>query len=162
GAEVFRVPGDQQLAQLEDAYALHRGTEPRVLPCRFVRYAGVSVGASRQLTGRTCFEDEWVVFRQIGGRRLSQTCCVELSRALRGAVRRYADDPPPRLRGGHTGEGNASQKPHLAIIPLPFVGHRHATGELLGLALVFPRDSSKPEREAILRAIGRWEQEQRL
>jgi CRISPR-associated protein Csb2 len=160
GEDVLRVPGPDQFRLLLEAFERHHEIEPRVLPCRFQPYA--RVGEQRQeATARPVFSDDWIVFRQMSGRRLSQISCVELARAMRGALMTYADDPPPELLSGHTKSREPSEKPHLAIVPLPFVGHDHATGDLLGVALVFPRASDETERQAVLRAIGLWEDKRR-
>jgi CRISPR-associated protein Csb2 len=156
GSVVLRVPDPNQLALLEAEYARHKEVEPRVLPRRFQRYA--KVGATPlQRQGASCFGTDWIVFRQTGGRRLSQIACVNVARAMRGALLKHAADPPPELMSGHKEDGERSDTPHLAILPLPFVGSRHATGELLGLALVLPRAANEAQRSAVLRAIGAWE-----
>ena len=36
--------------------------------------------------------------------------------------------------------------PHLAVLPLPFVGHEHADGHLLGFGIALPRDLGPAER----------------
>lgn len=62
------------------------------------------------------------------------------ARALRGALlSRYADAGRPgeapevlRARGA---------TPHVAVVPLPWVGHRHANGAVLGAAIVLPHRS---------------------
>ena len=38
----------------------------------------------------------------------------------------------------------------MALIPLPFVGHQHADGHLLGVALVFPQSVPRKERGRVL------------
>jgi CRISPR-associated protein Csb2 len=42
-------------------------------------------------------------------------------------------------------------------VPLPFVGHEHADGALLGVALVLPRHCAEDDRRAVLQAIARFE-----
>ncbi len=160
GNEVLRVPGPGQLERLVDAFALHQEVEPRVLPCRFQRYKSVGE-RPEDPQGESVFGEDWVVFRQVHGRRLSQTCGVEMAKAMRGALMKHASDPPPELLSGHAESGEPSNKPHLAVVPLPFVGHPHATGELLGLALVFPRAADDTARREVLRAVGVWEDQRR-
>jgi CRISPR-associated protein Csb2 len=45
----------------------------------------------------------------------------------------------PEWLSGHRPDRSASQEPHLAVAPLPFVGAPHADGHLLGAALILPR-----------------------
>ncbi len=47
--------------------------------------------------------------------------------------------------------------PHLAYLPLPYVGFEHADGRLLGLAISLPKTLSEVARHALYRAIGSWE-----
>lgn len=160
GNEVFRVPGPGQFERLLEAFQRHRELEPRVLPSRFQRYR--KVGARKQEeTAHSVFGEDWVVFQQIQGRRLSQASCAEVARAMRGALMKHSNQPPPELLSGHRPTGEPTDRPHLAIVPLPYVGHTQANGELLGLALIFPRESNAVERQAVFRAIGLWEEERR-
>lgn len=160
GEDVFRVPGPSQLVQLEQAFERHAEIEPRVLPCRFQRYARVGRAEAR-VTSASLFGQDWLVFRQMSGRRMSQTAGPEIARAMRGALMKHGGDPPPELLSGHSPDGAPSSLPHLAIVPLPFVGSTHATGEVLGFALIFPRDVDASARQAVLRAVGLWESARR-
>lgn len=160
GREVLRVSGPGQLELLEDSFARHQGVEPRVLPCRFQPYRRINEGTSVEVAP-SCFGEDWIVFRQVNGRRLSATSAVELARALRGGLMKHALDPPPELLSGHAGDGAPSEKPHLAIVPLPYVGSQYASGELLGVALIVPRDAEEAQIERLFQAIGLWEQEAR-
>ncbi|MFN7779679.1 MAG: type I-U CRISPR-associated protein Csb2 [Betaproteobacteria bacterium] len=59
--------------------------------------------------------------------------------------------PPPEWLSGHRPDGRATAAPHVAFLPLAFVGDRHADGRLLGLALALPRDLDAAE---VARCIG--------
>jgi CRISPR-associated protein Csb2 len=56
---------------------------------------------------------------------------------------------------GHDQSGGPLQGPHLAFIPLAFVGHPHADGHLLGLAAALPVDLDAEVRLQVLRVLGR-------
>lgn len=58
----------------------------------------------------------------------------------------------PEMLSGH-GASGATQSPHLALVPLAFVGHEHAHGGLLGLGLAVPRDMTVEIRQRLLRAV---------
>jgi len=47
---------------------------------------------------------------------------------------------------GHQPDGKPSERPHLALIPLSFVGSDYADGHLLGTALAFPREATQEQR----------------
>lgn len=161
GEEVLRVPGPGQLTVLEAEWERHQGTEPRVLPCLFVRYRN---GSRTELADVVApvMDDRWEVFRRVGGPRLPITRTVDLASAVRGALLKHADDPPPEVLSGHRPDGSPSERPHISIVPLPFVGSAHADGALLGLAVVLPRELAEGERLAALRAIGKWEETERV
>lgn len=84
------------------------------------------------------FDPNFVVLA-LSGRRQSLRATLRLLEALRGAVQRACPKPIPEWVSGHAGDGSPSSRPHLALIPLPFVGTEHADGRLLGAALVLPR-----------------------
>jgi CRISPR-associated protein Csb2 len=70
----------------------------------------------------------------------------------------HGAEPLPEILTGHHPDGEPSQKPHAAMVPLPFVGSEHATGLVLGIAIVPPRDSDPGERSQLFEALGRWEE----
>ncbi len=117
---MIRWVGPGQLDRLSAAFELHRETEPRVLPARFFRYRE---GAREKAapSPRPVFGDDFVVMSRVGGPRLPITSVVGVSRQLRRALLSYADEPIHEALSGHRADGGASETPHLAIVPLPFV-----------------------------------------
>lgn len=73
---------------------------------------------------------------------------VRFTEALRSAVLRSAGRTAPPALHGHGADG----RPHVAFLALPDVGHRHADGHLLGMAVVVP-DLPADERKAVLGAV---------
>lgn len=61
------------------------------------------------------------------------------ARALDAARQTGADADVCELISGHTAEGAVSTRPHIAWLPLADVGHRFASGTILGLAAALPR-----------------------
>lgn len=162
GQDLLRVPLPGQLERLEEAYAIHGEAEPRVLPCRFERYHHGTLQTVAVPVPRPVLGDDWVVFRRAGGPTYAVTRSVDIAEAVRGALLKYADDFPPEELSGHRDDGSPVQSPHVAVVPLPFVGHAHSDGRVLGVAVVFPQDIAPLARQAVLRAIGRWEEANRL
>ncbi len=75
----------------------------------------------------------------------------------RNAILSQSNDLPPPVRellSGHGSDGSPQDTPHLAFLPLAFVGHPHADGRLLGMGLVLPYGISPEHRRTALRAIG--------
>lgn len=160
GEEVVRVPEAGQLQRLVDAHARHRGVEARVLPTGFARYGATTDGSGRDLSA-SVFGADWMVFERVGGERFPVTRVADVATAFRGAILAHGDEPESSLLSGHSSSGEPSDQPHLAYVPLPYVGSEYARGEILGLAVVAPRSSSTDERRPLSRAVGLWEQASR-
>jgi CRISPR-associated protein Csb2 len=108
------------------------------------------------------FSTSWLVLRRVAGPYLPGTSAVGLARAVRKVLLSFAGEPIPELLSGHTPDGRPTTAPHLAVLPLPFVGHPQATGAILGVALVMPNGAADEERKAVYRAIAAWEASARL
>jgi CRISPR-associated protein Csb2 len=92
---------------------------------------------AHKLTGP--FDPDFLVLAVVEGNALGLESTLQLTGALRNAAMKAAGENPPEWLTGHTREGAPSQAPHAAFFPLPFVGHRHADGHLLGLGIALPR-----------------------
>lgn len=96
---------------------------------------------------------EVFVLKQVSGQRLGLQSTLLLTKAVRGAVLSLAGDDAPEFISGHAPGGGPSKRSHLAIVPLPDVGHDHADGHLLGLAVVLPSGLSSAESNLAVRTI---------
>lgn len=94
--------------------------------------------------------DPRLVVLALSGQRLSLPSTLKLTEALRGAMLAACPEPIPEWVSGHTPDGRATALPHVALLPLPFVGHEHADGRIMGLALALPREVDPAEAAAIL------------
>lgn len=158
GQLAIRVTTDGQLDLLERAYASHGGTEPRVLPAEMVRYArqrGDGVTAPQPVFG-----DDWFVVEPVDA-RFTIRDVLGLTRAVRAALMSHAEDPVHEILSGHApGSGGIktapTDRPHLAIVGLPFVAHRRADGSLQAVALITPRGGLLDDLDAVWKAAGRW------
>jgi CRISPR-associated protein Csb2 len=72
-------------------------------------------------------------------------------------VSQYNDlhDRVREVVSGHDRDGAPLAGPHLAFVPLAFVGHPHADGHLLGMAAALPAGLAVDERRHVLRVLGR-------
>lgn len=161
GDLVMRWVSVGQLQRLEFDYAQHQGVEPRVMSFAVQRYRQLSAATAGPIPQSLFGSEDWLILRRVGGMRLPLARTVDLVRALRGALMRYAQQPPATVLSGHESDGSPARGPHLAIVPLPNVGHRHGDGSILGAALVMPRQLSPEQRRAVLAAVGRWEEQSR-
>jgi CRISPR-associated protein Csb2 len=158
GDVVLRVISPGQLKRLEEAFEHHRGVETRVLPARPQRYCAVTMVPALS-PKESMFSTDWVIFERVGGARPLASRATDLARALRRAlIELHGTQALPATLSGHS-EGGPTDHPHVAFVPLPFVGHEHADGALMGCALVPPRDLAKNDRELLLRLVAKWENE---
>lgn len=154
----LRAVRSGQLAELEQLHADHQGNKPRALPFTDVPYRAVASAAHDESTLQANTAGDWIIFEFAhDSRAFPSTRAVEVAKAMRGAVLRYAEDPIPVQLSGHGEAGNPLRSPHLAVLPLPYVGYEHADGRLLGIALSTPLSLSDDARRALYRAIGGWE-----
>lgn len=160
GRVTLRSVGAGQLDALVAGYRRHQGSGPRSMPHRAATYRD----RTRQPDGvpppeRSALSGDMIVFERTSGARLPLTRSVEVARALRGALMAHGADPLPEVISGHRartgteGETEPSASPHVAYLALPFVDHVHATGHLLGAAIVLPRDISADDRAKVEAAI---------
>lgn len=159
GHQILRVPERGQLRRLETDFELHRGLEPRVLPCRFQRYGPPELAPSPAPSSN--FAGDWIVLERVGGPRLDSTWTARLATTIRRALQCYAEQPPNPALCGHEADGRPLERPHLAILPLPNVGHAHADGAILGVALNLPASLDDGERASVFSAIASWERKSR-
>lgn len=96
--------------------------------------------------------DPNLVILTLSGHRLSLPSTLKLITSLRNTVMaRCPMQPPPEWLSGHSPERKASPNPHLAFVPLPFVGAPHADGRIMGVALALPKHSDPSE---VARCLG--------
>lgn len=86
-------------------------------------------------------------------RYLDLPCVFALIQRWRDALLSHSNSLPETVRqilSGHDSNGAVLQAPHLAFLPLAFVGHEHADGHLMGLGLIFPAKLSRDDRRGVL------------
>lgn len=164
GTLMLRWVRPGQLAALEEEHARHRAIRPRSLPFRGIRYGEVeSVEGSQRDLLRPTTAGDWIVFElEAGDRRRPLTSAVEIARVLRSAVLSHVGglvDPLPEGVSGHLPDGMPTSAPHIGFLALPNVGHKHADGRVMGLAVSLPHGLDKESLNATLRGIGAWERE---
>lgn len=160
-SDSLRVVSPGQLQRLEAEHAVHRETEPRVLPATSQGYARPGPPPA-PAPPRGHFEAEparWLLLARTAGPGLPLTAGVAAASALRRCLMRFAGTPTPRILSGHLPDGRPDDQPHLAVLPLAFVGHAHADGLIKGLALVPPRGCPDEALDGLLDAVAAWEDE---
>lgn len=159
GDVVLRVVGPGQLERLDRAFEHHKGEKSRVLPARPQRYRAASNVTAPPPQAKSVFSTDWVLFERVGGSRPLASRTTDLARALRAAlIEIHGSQDLPATLSGHS-ESGPTERPHVAFVPLPFVGNEHADGALMGCALVLPRELARRDRELLLRLVAKWEKE---
>jgi CRISPR-associated protein Csb2 len=160
GTLTLRVVGPGQLNRLDEAFAIHQGLENRVLPARPQRYRLASAGpVVTTPAAESVFSPEWIIFERVSGSRPLSSRTTDIARALRAALlEQHGEKGMPATLSGHKENGPTNQA-HVAFVPLPFVGHEHADGAVMGCALVLPRQLPRTDRETLLRLVAKWEKE---
>ncbi|MGH9026195.1 MAG: type I-G CRISPR-associated protein Csb2 [Acidimicrobiia bacterium] len=168
---VLRVPRQGMLDRLEQAFTVHQGHEQRLLPASTALYGAPP--AKRRMAPGPVLGGDWLVLamprRRSGAtpapRTLGVTRSLDLARAVRGALLDHAEQLPPEALTGHRPRANPdepdqrtepSDGPHLAVVPLPNVSHRHSDGAIHGVALILPTAIGDRDRAAVLEAVQRW------
>jgi CRISPR-associated protein Csb2 len=141
GHRSLRVFGEGRLEELEKLFQM--GQRPSI------------GGQERYSEGRESKPEpgsvfgEMIVLRRTGGRPLPIEAALTLTTATRKALMFRAeaggDHALCELLSGH---GN---HPHCAVAALPFAGHEHADGRLMGIAVVLPRNISPVDRRKLVR-----------
>lgn len=163
GPLTVRLPLSNQRELLDAEHQRHRQCVARVLPYRPQRYGLASDSSPRDAVASPFASTGWLVYEVVsppegGARRLLHLSrAEELARAFRGAFLSAAPADLPEVLNGHAGGGGASNKPHLAFIPLADVGHEWATGSILGIALIPPRGLDTDASSVLLRTLARLE-----
>jgi CRISPR-associated protein Csb2 len=153
----LRVAEPGRLEQLVSHHrAITAGRIGDILPPQAREYGYQRVGAHRDACQGTFASPVWV-FRQSGGSRLSLHQTLDVTQALRHALMAKSNTDPALLQfiSGHAADGAPLKDlPHLACMPLAFVGHRHADGHIVGVALALPKAMDPAMEDALCNAIG--------
>ncbi len=142
---MLRTPGPGRSDHLKTQYSNGRRPERS----RWVGYARPR-GVTESATPGSVFHDQLLTLRHVAGGRMGLESALMLASNLRNAVIRGCPDPVPEWVSGHVADGGPSQEPHIAFLPLPFVGREHADGHLMGLALALPGHVGPTEQRRCL------------
>ena len=132
-------------AKLEAQFADGQPPEPRRPPSgRWQGYRRVQSECYAAIPGSSF--DSRIVILGLSGARLSLHATLRVANALRGLLlRNCPEQPPPEWFSGHTAAGAPSNRPHLAIVPLAFVGSQHSDGRIMGMAVILPSELNPQE-----------------
>jgi CRISPR-associated protein Csb2 len=132
----LRVFSGGRLAYLKNRY--DAGLRPQ--PSGWQGYS-----SSKSAPGETALEGPldpgMFVLRELpGNRRYGLESCGLIAEAIRLELMRRFGAHAPEWISGHAADGTPSRLIRPAYLPLGYVGHQHADGHLLGVAIVMPRE----------------------
>ena len=123
---------------IAERFGTHAPVSLRPVPTRWQGYLRPVKNDSPDRHG-SVFDPNLVVLT-IRGKRVPLPTTLKLTQALRGALMENCpQQQPPEWFSGHRLSGSPTTEPHMALLPLPFVGSQYADGRVMGLALALPR-----------------------
>lgn len=104
------------------------------------------------------FGERWLILDHVGGTMPDIRASAVVARSIRRAIlsgynRTGQGRGIPEAVSGHRANGTASREPHLAIVPLAFVGFPHADGHVMGFAVIPPHGSDILDDSGFRRAL---------
>jgi CRISPR-associated protein Csb2 len=165
GAPPRRAVYPGRLAELEERYRRMQQVDPanarahRPRPGHPVRTAFAEAASIRS----GIFSDDWLVLEHVDDRdgggmpdiRAAALVAREIRNCLMSGYRRIGRaNAIPAAISGHAPDGTPSGEPHLAIVPLAFLGTPYASGAVFGFALVPPRTHDLVADPGFRRAFG--------
>jgi len=115
-------------------------------------YRQVRLRTEGQALASGAFDRELMVLSIDEGPVIGLESTWGLLTALRDTILKMCH-PAPEWITGHRSDKSPSQQPHMALLPLPFVGSQHADGHLLGIAVAFPKGIEPRDRGRALRNL---------
>lgn len=135
--------------RLEQEFPEGRPVSLRPEPGRWQGYSFPTTAVADQPPS-SVFDPRILIMSLCSGKRLPLNATLKLTHALRGALLSACPDPIPEWVSGHDHQGRASKDPHVAMVPLPFVGREHADGRVMGLGIILPRSLEPKEAARVL------------
>jgi CRISPR-associated protein Csb2 len=138
--------------ELEKRFVAGEPTNRRPIISLWQPYRQVDGSGDEALPASGLFDRNVMILALQDGPVVGVETTWQLLTALRDAILSRCD-PTPEWISGHQPDGSPSQKAHIALLPMAFVGHPHADGHLLGVALAFPKAVPPRQRGTALRKL---------
>lgn len=155
GSILLRTTARGRLEYLENLHS--RRVENAGLQPRLGRISEYRLVGTNEASVQRSFYQHIYVLRKEQGCRLPLEAAFGLCSLLRSALLACCADPLSASISGHLENGNPSPEPHMSVIPLANVGHRHADGNIMGFAVLFPENATATERKQLEQGLRRLE-----
>jgi CRISPR-associated protein Csb2 len=163
GEHSLRAPYAGRLDDLERWFApTHEGVgQERPRSRHAISYTRVTGSNDRTQRPQSVFggPENWVVFEEFDKQsreagRPDILAFAHVARRVRDAFMSLGPQPPIELISGHGASGGPSAAPHMAVVPMANVGFGRSEGDLLGFAIVLPRQCDGDARRVFLKTLG--------
>ena len=91
-------------------------------------------------------------------RHLDLAATLQVTGRVRDSILSHLSADISEVLSGHSGT-TRSERTHISIFPLPFVGREHAHGGILGIAVAVPREIGEADRRRLLQALAALREE---
>jgi CRISPR-associated protein Csb2 len=155
GTLSLRVPYPGRFDELKAAYSRRKEMISWPPPGLSMNY----IEAGREAQPVAGHHGELILFRLVRqGQAVPLEAGIRLLAVWRKALLAASPEPAPEVLSGHSPESTPEQPmpstaSHMALIPVPDVGHDFAAGHLLGLGAVLPRSIQPSERQLCLSVL---------
>ena len=154
----MRIPYSGRLRELEERHKLFEESGSKIHRPSAGRSTLYAEPKKVEIEPVRSLFDRMIVLRRDSGQRASLGSALSVMAALRREILKHSPQPPPEYISGHTPGSTPdvpvrSERPHIALVPLPFVSALHASGELMGAAVLLPNTLTREEREICWRAV---------
>lgn len=145
-----------RLNELRHAYArFEKSADKKDRPQKGIRVVAPAKPTRERLN---VFDQRWLVLEHVAEDMPDLRACAIIAKNLRDALlsgyqRSGLGHRIPAVLSGHMSDGRPAREPHLAILPLAFVGFPYADGHVVGFALVPPRGNAILNDEDFRRAM---------
>ena len=151
GSILLRTTRQGRLQYLETLH--QQRLENASLQPRLGRVSEYRIEGKNTITPPHSLFNRIYIIRKEQGCRLPLEAAYGLCSLVRKALLAQCADPLPDSISGHLSNGEPTNQPHMAIIPLADVGHRHAGGHIMGFAVLFPENANSHERKQLERGL---------
>lgn len=152
GTHDLRTVEPGVLDALRYAYGQHRGSGERTMHSELTPYRGPDRKVPDEASRQRGIGD-WIVLPfETDKLPLSRT--QDVTRAVRAALIRYAEEPVPSVVSGH-GPGD-EPVPHIGVLVLPNVTSPYSDGTIQSIAISLPSAISADDKDSVLNALAHW------
>lgn len=177
GEHSIRVVAPGLFKALRDDYAWHEGRRPRIMENISARYTVALPSAANPGNGHPLAQRQadrcpttWQVVTIRETKVTTDTGtpvhtpvsfplhhALPITRAIRGALQKYASEPSREILSGHSlWDDHGTKNNHVSVFPLPNSGAIHSDGYVQNFAIAIPTNATAEDRRYVIDALQSW------